>query len=92
MQAELGVPLRTGRFRCHAKLILTHSGKITLGNAGELSLRSISKDPENRIIYFVFSYDSELVNVPFLVHHYDPLQGRIVLKSNRITSRRLGSC
>jgi len=51
--------------------------------AGKLVLNSITKDPENRIIYFVFNYESDLVNDLFVVYYYDPSQNRFILKSTR---------
>jgi hypothetical protein len=50
---------------------------------GKLVLNCITKDPENRIVYFVFSYVSELESDLFVVYYFDPAQGRFILKSSR---------
>ncbi len=50
---------------------------------GKLHLDCITKDPANRIVYFVFSYRSEMVTDLFVVYYYDPGQGRFILKSTR---------
>jgi hypothetical protein len=53
---------------------------------GKLLLNCIAKDPENRVVYFVFAYDSDSQwGAPdlFVVYYYDPFQGRFILKSTR---------
>ena len=50
---------------------------------GKIVLCSLNKDPENRIIYFVLEYESELPGM-FVVYYYDPEQERFILKSRRM--------
>ena len=50
---------------------------------GKLRLWAITKDSESRIIYLVFSYQSELVYDLFVIYYYDPVQDRFILKSTR---------
>jgi hypothetical protein len=48
---------------------------------GKLQLIAITKDPDSRIIYFVFSYESELITDLRIIYYYDPEQDRFILKS-----------
>lgn len=48
---------------------------------GKMRLIVITKDPESRIIYFVFSYESELITDLRIIYYYDPEQDRFILKS-----------
>jgi hypothetical protein len=50
---------------------------------GELRLLSVTKDPKNRIVYFNFEYDSQLVSDVWIIYYYDPHQDRFILKSRR---------
>jgi len=54
--------------------------------SGRLVFGSINKDPKNRIVYFNFGFESELVYDFFVVYYYDPHQDRLILKTNRILS------
>jgi hypothetical protein len=48
---------------------------------GKLRLITITKDPESRVIYFVFSYESQLIFDLNIIYYYDPAQDRFILKS-----------
>ena len=50
---------------------------------GHLAIDSVTKDPVNRIVYFNFSFESEMVYDLFVVYYYDPLQDRFIFKTNR---------
>jgi hypothetical protein len=75
--------------RCKRDLTLSFladSDPLKIGRVlppGKLVLTSINKDSKNQIIYFVFSYNSELITDLFVVYYYDQVHDRFILKIRR---------